>query len=104
MEKLNLISLRATIINHRAKHHAIILELSSMINNVYLSILFDSSATGSFISPLSLIKCGLASQKHDDLIYLEMAYRVRQSILPIVENCVVELGAHVTYMNIIAHP
>jgi hypothetical protein len=36
------------------------------LNHVKVKILFDSSATDSFISPYALEKCGLAAYEHDD--------------------------------------
>jgi hypothetical protein len=37
-----------------------------MINHVNVKILFDSSATYSFISPCALEKCGLETYKNDE--------------------------------------
>jgi hypothetical protein len=52
--------------NCQEENQSTVVDSSGMINHVNVKILFDSSATYSFISPCALEKCGLETYKHDE--------------------------------------
>jgi hypothetical protein len=51
----------AMVNNRQTEHQSTVVESSSMLNHINVTILFDSVATNSFISPSSLEKSGLAA-------------------------------------------
>ena len=75
-------------------------ESSSTLNHINVKILFDSSATDSFISPSELGKSGLAAYDHDEFKQVEMASREKQVLGPTVDNCIVDLGVCTTRLNV----
>jgi hypothetical protein len=54
--------------------------LSGMLNHVNIKILFDSSATNSFISPCALEKCGLVAYEHDDFKQVKMSSGEKEAV------------------------
>ena len=67
-------------------------ESTGMIKNILLSVLIDSSATDSFLSPSSMIRRGLVSHDQNNFRMVEMASDVKQSLGPLLKNCIVKLG------------
>jgi hypothetical protein len=55
-----------TVNNRQAEHQSTVVESLGMLNHINVNILFDSSATDSFISPSALEKSGFAAYEHDD--------------------------------------
>jgi hypothetical protein len=81
-----------TVNNRQVEHQSTVVESSGTLNHNNVKILFDSSATHSFISPSTLKKSGLAAYKHDEFKQVEMASGEKQAIRPSVDNCIVDLG------------
>ena len=71
-----------------------------MIKDIPLTILIDPGATDSFISPLALEKCGLASHAQSDFDQVEMASGWKQSVGRLVKNCIVMIGNVSTKMKL----
>jgi hypothetical protein len=63
-------------------------------------VLIDYGATDSFIPPSSLIRCGLATHDQNNFRMVEMVSDVKQSVGPLVKNCIVKIGGCVTKMNL----
>jgi hypothetical protein len=55
-------------------------------------VLIDYGAIDSFIPPFALIICGLASHDQNNFRMVEMASDVKQSLGPLLKNCIVKLG------------
>jgi hypothetical protein len=90
----------AAVNNRHAEHQSTMVELSGMLNHVNVKILFDSSATNSFISPCALEKCGLVAYEHDDFKQVEMASGEKQAVGPSNDNCLVDLGVCTTRLKV----
>jgi hypothetical protein len=73
-----------------------------MINHVNAKLLFDYSATNSFISPCALEKCGLASYKHDEFKQFKMALGEKKAVVHSVDNYLVYLGMCTTSLKVYA--
>jgi hypothetical protein len=89
----------AAVNNHQDKHQSTV-ESSNTLNHINVKILFDSSATDSFISPSALEKSGLATYEHDDFKQVEMASGEKQVVGPSVDNCIVDLGVCTTRLKV----
>jgi hypothetical protein len=70
----------AAVNNRHAEHQSMVVESSGTLNHINVNILFDSSATYSFISPSALEKNGLAAYKHDDFKQVEMASGEKKAV------------------------
>jgi hypothetical protein len=90
----------AVVNNCQAEHQSMVVESSGTLNHINIKILFDSSATYSFISPFALEKSGLVSYKHDDFKQVEMALGEKQAVGPSVDNCIVDLGVCTTRLKV----
>jgi hypothetical protein len=89
-----------TVNNRQAEHQSTVVESSGTLNHINVKILFDSGATGSFISPSALEKSGLAAYKHDDFKQVEMASGQKQAVGPSVDNCIIDLGVCTTRLKV----
>lgn len=76
------------------------MESSGIINGIKLKILFDTGATGSFISSYALNKCGLAARKQNDFRQVEMASGKLQFVDLNVKECKVDLGICSTKLKV----
>lgn len=56
----------AVVDNCQAEHKGIVIETTREIGGISFSILFDSGASDSFISPSLVERCGLAVAKQVD--------------------------------------
>ena len=65
--------IHAAVNNRQAEHQSTVVESSGMLNHINVKILFDSSATNSFISPSALENSGLEAYEHDEFKQVEMA-------------------------------
>ena len=79
-----------------------VVESSGMLNHINVKILFDSSATYSFISPSALEKCGLETYKNDEFKQVEMALGEKKPVGPSVDNCLVNMGVCTTRLKVYA--
>ena len=75
-------------------------EISGMINNVKVKILFYFGATNSFISPIALEKCELASYEHNYFKQVEMASGIKKAVGPSGNQCQVNLGVCTTKLKV----
>eukprot|EP00253_Pinus_taeda_P021555 PITA_21555 len=88
-------------INHRqAEHQATEIESAGMINNIPLSVLIDPGATDSFISPSTILRCGLTAHEQSNFRMVEMASGSQQSVGSIVRDCSVNIGGYDTKLNL----
>eukprot|EP00253_Pinus_taeda_P009074 PITA_09074 len=88
-------------INHRqAEHQAIAVESASMINNIPLAVLIDLGAIDSFISPSTILRCGLTAHEKSNFRMVEMASGSQQSVGSMVKYCSVNIGGCDTKMNL----
>jgi hypothetical protein len=76
------------------------MESVGMIKNIPLSVLIDFGATDNFIFPSSLIRCGLVAHDKNEFRMVEIASGVKQSVGPLVNNCIVNIEDCVTKMNL----
>jgi hypothetical protein len=90
----------ATVNNRQDEHQSTVVDSSGTLNHINVKILFDSSATDSFISPSALEKSGLASYEHNDFKQVEMASGEKQAVGPSVDNCIVDLGVCTTRLKV----
>jgi len=63
-------------------------------------MLMESSATNSFVSPSSVIICGLTSHDQNKFRMVEMEFDVKQSLGPLLNNCIVKIGDCVTKLKL----
>jgi hypothetical protein len=77
-----------------------VVESSGMLNHINVKILFDSSATDSFISPSALENNGLVAYEQDDFKQVDMASGEKQAVGPSVNNCIVDLGVCTTRLKV----
>jgi len=89
----------AAVDNQQVERQSGMVETSGMINKVKVKILFDSSATNSFMSLVALEKCGLVAYEHDDFKQVEMAAGIKQAVEPSVDQCQVNLGVCMTKLK-----
>eukprot|EP00253_Pinus_taeda_P028908 PITA_28908 len=88
-------------INHRhAEHQATVVESAGMINNIPLSVLIDPGATDSFISPSTILRCGLIAHEQSNFRMVEMASGSQQSLGSMVRDCSVNIGGCHTKINL----
>jgi hypothetical protein len=92
----------AAVNNSQTEHQSMVVESSGTLNHINVNILFDSSATDSFISPSALEKSGLAAYEHDDFKQVKMASGEKQVVGPSVDNCIVDLGVCNTRLKVYA--
>jgi hypothetical protein len=71
-----------------------------MINNIPLSVLIDPGATDSFISPSTILRCGLTAHEQSNFRMVEMASGSQQSVGSMVRDCSVNIGGCDTKMNL----
>jgi hypothetical protein len=90
----------AAVNNRQTEHQSTVVESLGTLNHINVKILFDSSATDSFISPSALEKSGLAAYEHDDFKQVEMDLGEKQAVGPSVDNCIVYLGVCTTRLKV----
>jgi hypothetical protein len=71
-----------------------------MLNHINVKILFDSSATNSFISPSTLEKSGLVAYENDDFKQVNMASGEKQVVGRSIGNYLVDLGVCTTRLTV----
>ena len=92
--------IHALVNNNQAAHQSTVVESSGIINGVKLKILFDTSATDSFISSYALNKCGLAAHRQNDFRQVEMASGELQSVDLSVDQCKIDLRVCSTKLKV----
>ena len=73
--------------NCQAEHQATVIEAIGTIQGSMVTILFDSRATDSFISPFFVERCGLVAVRQDVSWEVELASRDRVSVSSMVHSC-----------------
>ena len=74
--------------DHRqADHQGTVVETSRNIQGTPLSVLFDSGATDSFISPMLVTKCKLEAIKQGHSWQVELTSSFRVSTDSVVHKC-----------------
>ncbi|KAH9297899.1 hypothetical protein KI387_029581, partial [Taxus chinensis] len=63
----------ATVDNRWAEHQATVIETIGTIRGISVSVLFDSGASDSFISPSVVDQCGLVVARQPDSWQVELA-------------------------------
>lgn len=77
----------AVVDNHQAEHQAIVIEAIGSIQGSTVTILFNSRATDSFISPFVVERCRLVAIRQDVSWEVELASGARVSVSSLVQNC-----------------
>jgi len=63
-------------------------------------VLIDPGATDSFISPSTILRCGLTAHEQSNIRMVEMASGSLQSVGSMVRDCSVNIGGCDTKMNL----
>lgn len=82
----------AAVDNHQVEHQAIVIEATSSIQGNMVTILFDSGATDSFISPFVVEHCGLVVVSQDVSWEVELASGTRVLVSSLVHDCPIQIG------------
>lgn len=90
--------------NCQAKHQAMVIEATSMIKGNSVSILFDSGATNSFISPLVVERCGLVATRQGVTWQVELASGGRVLVESEVRACQLQIGKTTTLVDLRVTP
>lgn len=94
----------AAVDNHQAEHQATVIEVAGMIRGNSVSILFDSGATDSFISPLVVERCGLVAIRQEVSWEVELASGARVSVESEVKGCQLKIGNTTTLVDLRVTP
>jgi hypothetical protein len=86
--------------NRQEENQSTVVDSPGMINHVNVKILFDSSATYSFISPCALEKCGLETYKNDEFKQVDVDSGEKQVVGLSVDNCLVDVGVCTTRLKV----
>ncbi|XP_059075290.1 uncharacterized protein LOC131875236 [Cryptomeria japonica] len=78
--------------NHQTKHQATVVETSGVIGGILCSVLFDSGASNSFVTPYLVERCGLSMTKQDDRWQVELAMGSKAVVDSLVHSCPLVLG------------
>ncbi|WP_424677703.1 retropepsin-like aspartic protease [Enterobacter hormaechei] len=70
------------------------------MRGISLSVLFDSGATDSFISPSIVSKCKLVAVKQDHGWQVELASGIKVSTNSVVHKCGLNLGSCDTVVDL----
>lgn len=84
----------------QADHQGMVVETTSTIRGIPISILYDSSATNSFISPFLVECCGLVAAKQDSSWQVELASGARVVTGSLVPRCELNLGKFTTSIDL----
>ena len=77
----------AAVDNRQAEHQATVIESAGIIQGSLVSVLFDSGATDSFISPFCVERCGLVAVSQEVSWEVELASGARVSVSSMVRSC-----------------
>ena len=90
----------AAVDHRQADHQGTVVETSGAIQGIPLSVLFDSGATDSFISPSLVAKCKLEVVKQDRGWQVELASGAKVSIDSLVHKCGLRIGGFETSIDL----
>ena len=71
-----------------------------MLHGISTSVLFDSSASDSFISPSLVQRCGLVAMRQVDRWQVELATGSKVAIDSLVRSCCLDLGTFITTVDL----
>jgi hypothetical protein len=94
----------AVVDNRQAEHQASVIEASGMIRGRAVSILLDTGATDSFVSPLVVERCGLVATRQDVRWEVELASGARVSVTSMVRECPIQIGSLTTLADLRVTP
>ena len=77
----------AVVDNCQAEHQATVIEATGMIRGCKVSILFDSGATDSFISPFIVERCRLVAARQEVNWEVKLALGARVAVDSLVHGC-----------------
>lgn len=73
--------------NSKVEHRDTVIEAIGMIRGIKVSMLFDSRATDSFISPFIVGHCGLVATRKNDNWEVELASRAEVIVNSYIHDC-----------------
>ena len=82
----------AAVDNRQAEHQATVIESAGIIQGNMVTVLFDSGATDSFISPFVVERCGLVAVSQEVSWEVELASGARVSVSSMVRSCPIQIG------------
>ena len=82
--------------NRQAKHQGMVVKATGTLHGISTLVLFDSSASDSFISPSLAQRCGLVAMRQVDRWQVELATGSKVAIDSLVRSCVWNLGTFIT--------
>lgn len=90
----------AAVDNRQSNHQSTVIEASSVLHDSSISILFDSGASNSFISPLVVERCGLMATSQGEKWQVELASGSKLVVEKFVQYCSLSIGALSTKVNL----
>ena len=90
--------------NCQAEHQGTIVEAIGTLHGISNSILFDSSAFNSFISPSLVQRCGLVAMHQVDRWQVELATGSKVAVDSLIRSCVLNLGTFTTIVDLCGLP
>jgi len=72
--------IHAVVQNHQVEHQSTLLEASSKLNGMVVTIFIDFGTTQSFISPNALMKCKLVTIEQNNFNQVQMASGQSQKV------------------------
>ena len=75
-------------------------DIEGKILNTYISILIDSGACWSYVSPKIVDVCKLGKEKHDKPWLVQLAIGRKHKFMEIVKYCEVNLNGFPTKLNL----
>ena len=79
--------INATLENRQDDHQTSMVEVQCMIKNHFASILIDTGANLSYVSPSIVEKCNLSLKKFEKSWLVQLATRTKRKVVNYVENC-----------------
>ena len=77
----------AAVDDHQAEHQATVIEATGMIRGYEVTILFDSGAIDSFISPFLVERCRLVAARQEVDWEVELVSEARVSVDSLIHEC-----------------
>ena len=79
--------INAALEKRHVDHQTSMVEVHSMIQNFYVSILIDPGASLSYISPTIVENCNLPLKKFDKSWLVQLATGTKRKVVNYVESC-----------------
>ena len=94
----------AAVDDRQADHQNTVVKTLGKLHGVSVSILFDSGATNSFISPTIVDRCGIVAVKQGGKWQVEYASGVKVAVENLVHNCELKIGTLTTSIDLYVTP